>query len=89
MSQIFFIFFSFDFCRLKQAQLSIKRITGEKKVETRKINPNSLVNPDFDRMGQKYLKIQKKKNVFKSLAYFLNQQKERLRQKEANLSLLS
>lgn len=60
MSQIFF-FFSFDFCRLKQAQLSIKRITGEKKVETRKINPNSLVNPDFDRMGQKYLKIQKKK----------------------------
>ncbi|MED6275343.1 riboflavin kinase, partial [Characodon lateralis] len=28
--------------RLKQAQLSVKRITGEKKVETRKINPNSL-----------------------------------------------
>uniref|UniRef100_H3D3U5 Formin 1 n=1 Tax=Tetraodon nigroviridis TaxID=99883 RepID=H3D3U5_TETNG len=40
--------------RLKEAQLSVKRITGEKKVETRKINPNSL--------------------------------KERLRQKEANLS---
>jgi len=30
-------------CRLKEAQLSVKRITGEKKVETRKINPNSLV----------------------------------------------
>lgn len=29
--------------RLKEAQLSVKRITGEKKVETRKINPNSLV----------------------------------------------
>lgn len=28
--------------RLKEAQLSVKRITGEKKVETRKINPNSL-----------------------------------------------
>ncbi|XP_023270649.1 formin-like isoform X1 [Seriola lalandi dorsalis] len=40
--------------RLKEAQLSVKRITGEKKVETRKINPNSL--------------------------------KERLRQKEANMS---
>ncbi|XP_045917057.1 formin isoform X2 [Micropterus dolomieu] len=40
--------------RLKEAQLSVKRITGEKKVETRKINPNSL--------------------------------KERLRQKEANIS---
>ncbi|XP_033847312.2 formin [Periophthalmus magnuspinnatus] len=40
--------------RLKEAQLSVKRITGEKKVETRNINPNSL--------------------------------KERLRQKEANLS---
>ncbi|XP_078130692.1 formin [Sander vitreus] len=40
--------------RLKEAQLSVKRITAEKKVETRKINPNSL--------------------------------KERLRQKEANMS---
>ncbi|XP_014829333.1 formin-like [Poecilia latipinna] len=28
--------------RLKEAQLTVKRITGEKKVETRKINPNSL-----------------------------------------------
>ncbi|XP_026175334.1 formin isoform X1 [Mastacembelus armatus] len=28
--------------RLKEAQLSVRRITGEKKVETRKINPNSL-----------------------------------------------
>uniref|UniRef100_G3NY12 Formin 1 n=1 Tax=Gasterosteus aculeatus TaxID=69293 RepID=G3NY12_GASAC len=28
--------------RLKEAQLSVKRITSEKKVETRKINPNSL-----------------------------------------------
>ncbi|KAM9704210.1 formin isoform 2-T2 [Menidia menidia] len=28
--------------RLKEAQLSVKRITGEKKVETRKTNPNSL-----------------------------------------------
>ncbi|KAK2855956.1 hypothetical protein Q5P01_004691 [Channa striata] len=28
--------------RLKEAQMSVKRITGEKKVETRKINPNSL-----------------------------------------------
>uniref|UniRef100_A0A3Q3XD31 FH2 domain-containing protein n=1 Tax=Mola mola TaxID=94237 RepID=A0A3Q3XD31_MOLML len=27
---------------LKEAQLSVKRITGEKRVETRKINPNSL-----------------------------------------------
>lgn len=34
------------FCRLKEAQLSVKRITGEKKVETRKINPNSLVRHD-------------------------------------------
>ncbi|TMS11985.1 Formin [Larimichthys crocea] len=42
--------------RLKEAQLSVKRITAEKKVETRKINPNSL--------------------------------KERLRQKEANMSSL-
>lgn len=42
------------FCRLKEAQLSVKRITGEKKVETRKINPNSLVRPDFDRMWLKY-----------------------------------
>ncbi|XP_041832732.1 formin [Melanotaenia boesemani] len=41
--------------RLKEAQQSVKRITGEKKVETRKINPNSL--------------------------------KERLRQKEASMSL--
>ncbi|KAK1889190.1 Formin [Dissostichus eleginoides] len=40
--------------RLKEAQLSVKRITSEKKVETRKINPNSL--------------------------------KERLRQKESNIS---
>ncbi|XP_068564522.1 formin [Cebidichthys violaceus] len=40
--------------RLKEAQLSVKRITAEKKVETRKINPNSL--------------------------------KDRLRQKEANMS---
>uniref|UniRef100_A0A8C4E4V1 Formin 1 n=1 Tax=Dicentrarchus labrax TaxID=13489 RepID=A0A8C4E4V1_DICLA len=32
--------------RLKEAQLSVKRITGEKKVETRKINPNSLVRQD-------------------------------------------
>ncbi|KAM9355178.1 formin-like isoform 1-T1 [Pholidichthys leucotaenia] len=40
--------------RLKEAQLSVKKITGEKKVETKKINPNSL--------------------------------KERLRQKEANMS---
>ncbi|CAG5928362.1 unnamed protein product [Menidia menidia] len=29
-------------CVLKEAQLSVKRITGEKKVETRKTNPNSL-----------------------------------------------
>lgn len=29
--------------RLKEAQQSVKRITGEKKVETRKLNPNSLV----------------------------------------------
>ncbi|XP_032441512.1 formin [Xiphophorus hellerii] len=28
--------------RLKEAQMTVKRITGEKKVETRKINPNSL-----------------------------------------------
>ncbi|XP_028253678.1 formin [Parambassis ranga] len=28
--------------RLKEAQLSVRRITGEKKVETRKVNPNSL-----------------------------------------------
>ncbi|CAJ1078327.1 formin isoform X3 [Xyrichtys novacula] len=28
--------------RLKEAQLSVKRITSEKKVETRRINPNSL-----------------------------------------------
>ncbi|KAF7230921.1 formin isoform X2 [Nothobranchius furzeri] len=28
--------------RLKEAQLSVKKITAEKKVETRKINPNSL-----------------------------------------------
>lgn len=28
--------------RLKEAQLSVKRITGDKKVETRKVNPNSL-----------------------------------------------
>ncbi|KAK5852722.1 hypothetical protein PBY51_006568 [Eleginops maclovinus] len=40
--------------RLKEAQQSVKRITSEKKVETRKINPNSL--------------------------------KERLRQKESNIS---
>lgn len=33
-------------CRLKEAQLSVRRITGEKKVETRKINPNSLVRND-------------------------------------------
>lgn len=33
-------------CRLKEAQLSVRRITGEKKVETRKINPNSLVRHD-------------------------------------------
>lgn len=33
-------------CRLKEAQLSVRRITGEKKVETRKINPNSLVGHD-------------------------------------------
>ncbi|XP_047243566.1 formin [Girardinichthys multiradiatus] len=33
---------SFSKERLKQAQLSVKRITGEKKVETKKINPNSL-----------------------------------------------
>uniref|UniRef100_A0A7N9AXB1 Formin 1 n=1 Tax=Mastacembelus armatus TaxID=205130 RepID=A0A7N9AXB1_9TELE len=32
--------------RLKEAQLSVRRITGEKKVETRKINPNSLVRRD-------------------------------------------
>lgn len=31
------------FYRLNEAQLSVRRITGEKKVETRKINPNSLV----------------------------------------------
>lgn len=30
-------------CRLKEAQQSVKRITGEKKVETRKTNPSSLV----------------------------------------------
>lgn len=30
-------------CRLKEAQLSVKKITEEKKVETRKLNPNSLV----------------------------------------------
>lgn len=59
--------FFFFFCRLKEAQLSVKRLTGEKKVETRKTNPNSLVNLDFDRMGQKYFKIQKR-NV-----YVLNQ----------------
>nr|XP_057913841.1 formin-like isoform X4 [Doryrhamphus excisus] len=41
--------------RIKEAQLSVKRITAEKKVETRKIIPNSL--------------------------------KERLRQKEANMTL--
>lgn len=35
--------------RLKEAQLSVKRITAEKKVETRKINPNSLK----DRMRQR------------------------------------
>lgn len=34
------------FCRLKEAQLSVKKITAEKKVETRKINPNSLVRQD-------------------------------------------
>ncbi|KAF3703100.1 Formin Limb deformity protein [Channa argus] len=28
--------------RLKEAQMSVKRLTAEKKVETRKINPNSL-----------------------------------------------
>ncbi|KAM7395126.1 hypothetical protein PAMA_006735 [Pampus argenteus] len=35
--------------RLKEAQQSVKKITGEKKVETRKINPNSLK----DRLRQK------------------------------------
>lgn len=71
VSTSFFFMLWFEFCadfkvrwkrenkniskeRLKEAQLSVKRITGEKKVETRKINPNSL--------------------------------KERLRQKEANMS---
>lgn len=34
------------FFRLKEAQLSVKRITGDKKVETRKIYPNSLVRQD-------------------------------------------
>lgn len=37
--------------------MSVKRITSEKKVETRKIIPNSLVRPEFDRMGLKYFKI--------------------------------
>uniref|UniRef100_A0A3B5KUQ8 FH2 domain-containing protein n=1 Tax=Xiphophorus couchianus TaxID=32473 RepID=A0A3B5KUQ8_9TELE len=31
-----------DLTRLKEAQMTVKRITGEKKVETRKTNPNSL-----------------------------------------------
>ncbi|XP_029613696.1 formin [Salmo trutta] len=35
--------------RLKEAQLSVKKITADKKVETRKINPNSLK----DRLRQK------------------------------------
>ncbi|CAG03535.1 unnamed protein product, partial [Tetraodon nigroviridis] len=49
--------------RLKEAQLSVKRITGEKKVETRKINPNSLVKPDLDGTEQKCVKIQKGMSV--------------------------
>nr|XP_043904411.1 formin isoform X3 [Solea senegalensis] len=39
--------------RLKEAQLSVKRITAEKKVETRKINPNSLK----DRLRQKQANV--------------------------------
>lgn len=31
------------FFRLKEAQLNVKKITAEKKVETKKVNANSLV----------------------------------------------
>lgn len=40
----FFIFFFFFFDRLKEAQENIKKITADKRVETKQINANSLVS---------------------------------------------
>jgi len=39
---VFFLFY-----RLKEAQENIKKITAEKRVETKKINANSLVRNDI------------------------------------------
>lgn len=40
-------FFFFFFPRLKEAQENIKKITADKRVETKKINANSLVRTDL------------------------------------------
>lgn len=44
LTQCFFVLGFVCFFRLKEAQLSVKRITADKKVETKRINPNSLVS---------------------------------------------
>lgn len=70
--------------RLKEAQLSVKRITGEKKVETRKINANSLViQPSIA-----HFTFSEHFQVKLNLYYALPEQKQRLRQKEANLPVI-
>ena len=88
-------------CRLKEAQLSVKRITAEKKVETRKINANSLVSygntttRHTDNTTQTSIRTEGRRQkllnhfLFCSdlvLILFCSQQKHRLRQKEANMS---
>lgn len=44
LTQCFFVLGFVCFFRLKEAQLSVKRITADKKVETKRINLNSLVS---------------------------------------------
>lgn len=82
-----FIFcFFFFFGRMKEAQENIKKITAEKRVETKKINANSLVRANL--IFSKVKEFPKSHLIvmaaLKSMCCC--QQKERLRQKEANVS---
>lgn len=89
--QVHVDFFFFFPHRLKEAQENIKKITAEKRVETKKINANSLVRTDL-RTAEKwnFLKLALSyvctENQYTESFCGPRQQKERLRQKEAGVS---